>query len=283
MEALIEIQSTGIFRFVGSPVYGKQDFGYAPGGAADRFSLATGNILLQSPEGAPALEMVLAPGIKFKTACCFILTGGKCSDVVLSETNNNKTVAHGVVYLAPAGSRLVFGKKFYGLRTYLCIRDTTDGGRHLVGTRRGSFSEVAHWPHPQGRIRVVKGPEYEVLVRPEDFISGTWSCAAAMDNMGIRLSGKPVATRNPLGTMISAPVDDGTIQLTPNGPIILLRERQTCGGYPRIFSVISSDIDLLAQYQPFQKIQFAVVSLEAAREIARLRASDLADLKRRFL
>ncbi|MDE4998803.1 hydrolase, partial [Francisella tularensis subsp. holarctica] len=72
--------------------------------------------------------------------------------------------------------------------------------------------------------------------------------------------------------MISQPVTDGTIQLAPSGPLVLLRHRQTVGGYPCIAYVIEADISKLSQYTPGYKIRFNLVSLEEAiSENTRLR------------
>ena len=61
--------------------------------------------------------------------------------------------------------------------------------------------------------------------------------------------------------MISSPVADGTVQMSPSGPIILLRDRQTIGGYPRIFNVISVDINRLAQLGPRDFIKFQMLKI----------------------
>jgi allophanate hydrolase subunit 2 len=83
--------------------------------------------------------------------------------------------------------------------------------------------------------------------------------------------------------MISAPVNDGTIQLAPSGPIVLLRNRQTVGGYPRILNTISADLDLLAQYGPLQSLRFRLVTMEEAWVIARTKKVDLDRLRRDYL
>jgi allophanate hydrolase subunit 2 len=83
--------------------------------------------------------------------------------------------------------------------------------------------------------------------------------------------------------MVSAPVNDGTVQLTPSGPIILLRQRQTVGGYPRVLNVISADVDLLGQYAPFQFLYFRLVSLKEAQHAARTKKEDLERLRKRFI
>ena len=82
--------------------------------------------------------------------------------------------------------------------------------------------------------------------------------------------------------MISEAVADGTVQLTPQGPLVLLRHRQTIGGYPRIFNVISADVDMLAQYGPQSLIQFQKVTMTKANNALRQQQKDLKDLKARF-
>ena len=67
--------------------------------------------------------------------------------------------------------------------------------------------------------------------------------------------------------MLSEGVTYGTIQVPPNGqPIILMADRQTTGGYPKIGQVISADLPSLAQLRPGATIQFKEVSLEEAEK-----------------
>ena len=80
--------------------------------------------------------------------------------------------------------------------------------------------------------------------------------------------------------MISSVVADGTVQLTASGPYVLLRHRQTLGGYPRILNVISADVDLLAQLAPGQPVRFRMVEIEEARQAARLKHRELEAFKR---
>lgn len=102
-----------------------------------------------------------------------------------------------------------------------------------------------------------------------------------MDKMGMRLAGKHRLKCN-LANMVSEAVADGTVQLTPSGPIVLLRHRQTTGGYPRIFNVITADIDLLGQYGPNQVIRFSQVSREEACEFARQKEMVLEQIRRQL-
>ncbi|TFG80891.1 MAG: hypothetical protein E4H23_00925 [Chrysiogenales bacterium] len=257
----------GIADSVSLPRYGRQDLGYSPGGAMDCFSLQRGNLMLGNPVAAPALEMIAPPKIEIIKSGCFVLTGASCQ-ARLHSKNTEQDVEHSRVYLVQPGDRIVFGDKQYGMRTYFCYRACRKKEALLKAGTVLPFASMADWVDPQGRIRVLPGPEYGCLKNAQFFFDGLWRTTAHMDKMGIRLSGGPRLICS-LDNMVSAAVADGTVQWTPDGPIILLRHRQTTGGYPRIFNVISADIDLLGQYGPNERIRFLEVSREEACEIAR--------------
>lgn len=87
------------------------------------------------------------------------------------------------------------------------------------------------------------------------------------DRMGYRFDGE-VLNREIEQEILSSPVTFGTIQV-PNGgqPIILMADRQTTGGYPRIGNVISVDLPLLAQLKPGDYVTFEKVSIEEAEQL----------------
>lgn len=319
---LLETVGTGFFSWKGPPCYGSQDLGYSPGGVQDRFSFHTGQILLGTDTDTPwpALEMIHPPRlVRFRLDCCFVLTGGKVEagldrsgddrhrgseqdqgrsepDALAAET----TVEQAVVYHAPAGSELRFRRRVYGFRTYLSCRPAPPDPGKLAGRSRGPYHRAARWPHPAGRIRVIAGPEITSLADPEAFLGIRWRTSGEMSDMGIRLepardtgvdgSDQPGSDRfNPDRAMqvreeqlISAPVCDGTIQMTPSGPIALLRERQTTGGYPRVAVVVGADVDMLVQMGPGRIFSFLPVTLEEALIIGRQWRDDLKRLGERF-
>jgi allophanate hydrolase subunit 2 len=276
-----DVLGHGLFWEKGAPLFGRQDLGHSPGGALDQFSLATGNILLDNEPSTPGLEIVLAPRLRFHEDACFVLTGGRLEALLVDgQGGDPQSVEHARVYRARAGSVLQFGLRRYGFRTYLCYRRSVGRCGSVVGRIRGKFSEVARWPDARGGIRVLPGPEYSCLSDPSSFFTIPWKISVDSNDMALRL----LADR-PLGgirDMISAPVNDGTIQLAPSGPLVLLRSRQTVGGYPRVLNVISADLDLLAQYEPGQHLCFRRSSLEEARSAARVKKADLQRLSRRF-
>ncbi|MDA8432483.1 MAG: hypothetical protein M0Z60_05910 [Nitrospiraceae bacterium] len=281
----VEVIGSGLVKAVGPPIYGRQDIGFSPGGPMDRFSVCTGNVMLGNEDFSPAVEIVFAQAIEFKRDCVFVLTGAKRRDAALvrHEDSSSVPLLHGAAAEARQGDRLIPGPAEYGFRTYLCLRhcDAGDPPSHLIGRVRPPFHEIATWPDPSGRIRVVRGPEYDRLEDPAAFLNQPWIATAEMSGMGVRLSpagGFPLAAK--LGDMVSAPVNDGTVQLTASGPIVLLRCRQTIGGYPRIFNVIGADVDLFGQYGPNRIIHFREVSREEAVKAAVRRYEDLERFRR---
>lgn len=100
------------------------------------------------------------------------------------------------------------------------------------------------------------------------------------DRMGLRFEGPKLALREPL-EMISEAVAFGTVQVPPDGnPIVLMADRQTTGGYPKIASVATVDLPLLAQLAPQQAVRFALIPLQEAQRLDQGRERALADLAR---
>ena len=98
-------------------------------------------------------------------------------------------------------------------------------------------------------IRIFLSSEY--LIKPES------------DRMGYRLEGPPVKPGE--ADIISDGIPLGAIQVPADGsPIILLADRQTTGGYPKIATVISPDIGKLAQAKPGDRLVFRQVTVEEA-------------------
>ena len=118
-------------------------------------------------------------------------------------------------------------------------------------------------------IRVVKGQQYDWFTPAsiQDFFQEPYLITLQSDRMGYRLDGKPLERRDKK-ELVSEPVTFGSIQVPADGkPIILLADRQTAGGYPKIASVIHADLVRLAQRQPNYKLHFKEVSLAEAEHL----------------
>lgn len=126
-------------------------------------------------------------------------------------------------------------------------------------------------------IRVVPGPQHDHFSRDSlsAFFAATYVVSNAADRMGIRLEGAPIAHRDGCGhEIISDAIVPGSIQVPGNGlPIVLLADAQTAGGYPKIATVISTDLSRLAAMRPGDKLCFTPINAEEGERIAR-RARD---------
>ncbi|QUG41482.1 biotin-dependent carboxyltransferase family protein [Psychrobacillus sp. INOP01] len=115
-------------------------------------------------------------------------------------------------------------------------------------------------------IRVIKGTEFERFNKESQHKLWTevFTISLQSDRMGYRLEGQSLSLSENF-ELLSEGVTFGTIQIPPSGqPIILMADRQTTGGYPKIGQVISADLPTLAQLQPTATIQFKEVTLEEA-------------------
>ncbi len=118
-------------------------------------------------------------------------------------------------------------------------------------------------------IRVVEGPQMHLFAPDSvrDFFAGTFKVLPQSDRMGYRLQGEPLRLAAPV-EMISEPVTFGTVQVPPDGnPIVLMADRQTTGGYPKIAQVITVDLPLMAQVQIGGSVRFRLVGLREAQEL----------------
>jgi allophanate hydrolase subunit 2 len=113
------------------------------------------------------------------------------------------------------------------------------------------------------------------------FYGSTFQVSPRSDRMGYRLEGNAVAA--PAGERLSEGIAYGAVQVPPDGqPIVLLNDRQTIGGYPKLGTVLSPDCWKLAQCVPGATVRFEVISLESAQALVEeaKRARDTTVLKR---
>ncbi|MBA9025902.1 5-oxoprolinase subunit C family protein [Peribacillus huizhouensis] len=115
-------------------------------------------------------------------------------------------------------------------------------------------------------IRVIKGPEFDRFDEKskKTLFSEPYVLTTQADRMGYRMEGPPLSLAKEF-ELLSEGVTYGTIQVPPDGnPIILMADRQTTGGYPKIGQIISADLPSMGQLQPNAKIHFKEISHEEA-------------------
>jgi antagonist of KipI len=119
-------------------------------------------------------------------------------------------------------------------------------------------------------IRVICGNEFGLLTATAEisFLRDSFELTNDCDRMGYRLAGTPLHLLDDL-QMVSSAVTFGTIQMLPDGQlIILMADHQTSGGYPRLGNVASVDLPLLAQCGPGDTLRFSLISIEEAEGLA---------------
>lgn len=280
---------------------GLERFGVTRGGAADRGAVILGNQLVRNDPDAAGLEMTLAgPRLRFNQDTVVALTGAD-----LGALLNGSHLPRWQPVLVRSGDELGFGAPAgEGARAYLCVA----GGLlvpEVLGSRAtdltGRFGGVAGRPLQAGdelpvgtasappetllrrhlnqpppdypssvALRVVLGPQEHRFTSAglTAFHSEIFTASTKADRMGVRLTGPEVELSHG-ADMLSEGIAPGSIQVPGDGqPIALLTPRQTVGGYPKIATIISADLDRLAQVRPGNKITFTAIDAADARKIA---------------
>jgi 5-oxoprolinase (ATP-hydrolysing) subunit C len=127
---------------------------------------------------------------------------------------------------------------------------------------------------------VVLGPQDnyfapEMIAR---FLDTTWRVSATSDRMGYRLDGPPLSHAKGFN-IVSDGIAHGAIQVPGNGqPLVLLSDRGTTGGYPKIATIITPDLGRCGQTGVGQPLRFTSISITEAQALARAFYRDLAAL-----
>lgn len=114
-------------------------------------------------------------------------------------------------------------------------------------------------------MRVVPGPQEDHFdaEATSSFLAGPWRVGPTSDRVGCRLEGPPLRHAGP-AEILSDGMVPGSIQVPPDGrPIVMMADGPTTGGYPKIATVVSADLPLLAQLVPGEgQVRFEAVRVE---------------------
>jgi biotin-dependent carboxylase-like uncharacterized protein len=285
---------------------GYQRYGLSNAGAMDRTSLAIANALVgNKPDGA-AIEFAVFGGelVVEGGETRVAIAGADCPLDVDGEpvpALTSRRVAAGSVirisaaragvfaYLAVGGSFDVapmLGSVSVHLRTGIGGLDGTPlkaGDALPLRSHRieGPELELAANPDPApGPIRIVLGPQDDLFSQAgiETLLSSEYQITAEADRMGYRLSGPKIAHADGFN-IVSDGIVTGSVQVPGTGvPIVLLADRQTTGGYPKIATIVRADLGRFVQMRPGSKVRFAAVTLQEAVALARGEARRLEHL-----
>lgn len=291
---MIEVIKPGFFTLIqDNGRKGYRRFGIPECGSMDHYNATLANWLVNNPSDAALLELTIAgPKLLFNQKCKIAVTG---ADMTPMLNGDNIRLYESITI--KTGDILSFGRLIHGCRSYLAVEGGLEG-EYFLGSRStytlasmGGFEgrklkagdmliiknvhmnpealrtvpEHLHTKFPMPwKIRFIEGPEFEYIDEESPMgIAEEFLVHQNSDRMGIRLSGffGEVIEKE----IISSPVNKGTIQLLPdNDLMILMNDGQVSGGYPRLGNVISTDLHLMAQVKPGDKISLMKVSREKA-------------------
>jgi biotin-dependent carboxylase-like uncharacterized protein len=138
---------------------------------------------------------------------------------------------------------------------------------------------------PRTELRAIAGPQSDHFSAGavEQFFNSEYTVSNSADRMGMRLEGLPLEHARAIN-IISDGIAPGSVQVPGNGlPIVLLADRQTVGGYPKIATVVSADLPALGRLRIGTKIRFASVTIEEAEAARRALMAEIEGLPRKIV
>lgn len=285
--------------------------GVSRSGAMDVVALDAANALLGNDKNATTIEVAAFPfRLRFLTGTTVALTGA-----VAEARLDGRRLAPWWAVGVQAGQELVIDPPAIGARVYVAAGGGIDvpsllggratdlksgyGGHEGRGLKRGDRLPLGAVPSgrlpdggfgslpPPGRsevgrsVRVLPAaewPDFSEEAR-QCFLSVAWCVTAEADRQGCRLDG-PELMRERRRELLSHGIVPGTVQVPPSGrPIVQLAEANTCGGYPKIATVIEADLWRLGQAIPGDELGFTVVGRDEALAALREATDWLAGLR----
>lgn len=291
--------------------FGHQHLGIQPTGCMDLVAAAIANYLTGNQKNELVLECFFpAAQIQFKQNTCIAISGAD-----FMPTLNNQLISINQPVFVKAGDILRFIKKKNGTCCYIAFKDglfvtpwLNSGSTNLVAgvggfngrlLQKGDIIPLANSANTKNEqpinwlanansfynnhsiIRIIKGPEWDWLSEDakNTITSAEFSIAPNSNRMAYTLTGHLLKQKQP-SELVSTAVTKGTIQLLPNGTLmVLMADHQTTGGYPRVLQIIKAAIPSFVQQQANNKISFSVVDMQTAAALLLKQERDLLKLK----
>ncbi|WP_434668422.1 biotin-dependent carboxyltransferase family protein [Paraburkholderia sp. A3BS-1L] len=305
-----------LIQDLGRPGY--LDNGLSRGGAMDGLALSVANAMVGNEPDEAGIEISLFP-FRFRPSedLDFAIAGADCvvrveDEIVAPWWGRSVRAGQTVVierprrgaraYLAIGGGidvEPVMGSRSTDLKANF-------GGMEGRGLKRGDTLKARQAPgRPRRRasglgvvpkdvptfwrelsagyvsVRVLEGAEYALFTASarQCFEQSDYEITADANRVGYRLSGSALPLQTPV-ELLSHGIVPGTVQVPPSGqPIIQLAEANTCGGYPKIATVIEADLWKLAQAPVGCRIRFQITDIDTAVAALREQAVELGRIR----
>lgn len=277
--------------------FGLQRYGISAAGPIDPLSMRIANALVGNALGEAVVELTLSGGTyRVEAEHCRLVVAGADMPLTIDGAKAESYRAHDL----PRGSVVSIGFARKGMRAYLAVAGgfaiapvlgsrSTHLRSHLGGLEGRALKAGDALPLRQpraagrpltlreqnrpvfiGPVRVLLGPQDDAFTPAgiETFLSSVYTVTSKTDRMGCQLDGPPIEHRNGFN-IISDGIVNGSIQVPGSGtPIVLLADRQSTGGYPKIATVVSADLARIGQARIGEPIRFEAVSEEEAARSA---------------
>ena len=262
--------------------FGFAKYGVPQSGAMDQFSFEFANLLLGNDKNDACIEWVIQPPtLQFNSNTRICLTGAEMdaflndqkvemyqqimvskNDILTLRNCRNKQYGYVGIRNGFLMDDVMGSKSFYDSITpisklikgseleYNCCVDPITSYSHLSAPNNQNEDHF---------IEVFKGPEFDQLTSEvKDLLLKSWfTITGASNRMAVQFK---ESISNTLPQILTSPVLPGTVQLTPSGKLmVLMRDCQTTGGYPRVLQLTETAINTLAQTRINEQIQFQLV------------------------
>lgn len=260
-----------------------QPIGVPMGGAMDRESAKNANALLENTPEAAVLEITMTGPVLAFTENAWVAFSGAIFPIYIDQ---NKAAYNTPIWIK-AGQELRFGRLEKGVRLYMAIKggflsDLLLGSRsmqthlspiiklekgmelqHTSGEKDQAIilEKKSNTPLGAKKILAFQGPEFKYLnpEQQESLNQQTFKVSNLNNRMAYQLLPSLSAFEK---NQLTGPVLPGTVQITPSGNVmVLMREAQTTGGYPRILQLTQESINALAQLKTGDSFRIKILPL----------------------
>ena len=277
---MIKVISKGLYTTIQDKGrFGYRNIGVPSSGYMDSESAETANLIINNPKDNPLIEATLiGPTLEFKKSAVICITGGE-----FSPTLNDIKISTYSAIEVNKGDILKINNSSIGSRCYISIQGTIIS--HTILGSKSFYHQITNsniiedgdiflfkknirtleqkYTHKKFElnktINVFRGPEFECLSKESIKTLFNEEFSIGINNrMAYNLLEK---IQDGVNSIISSGVIPGTVQLTPSGNIIILhRDSQTTGGYPRILQLNEKSLNDLAQLRTGDNIRFKLLN-----------------------
>ncbi|MCH9659326.1 MAG: biotin-dependent carboxyltransferase family protein [Bacteroidetes bacterium] len=261
--------------------FGYRSLGVPISGAMDHRAMMLSNVLVGNPVNTAVMECTLqGPSLVFNVDATIAITGAHFAPKV-----NRKNVDLNTILIVKKGDMLTLGTSEVGVYGYVAVQGGWNMDQVLGSVSqfkgissmprlvKGAVLKVGRHSHlnkhdhieafaisSKTHIDAYAGPEFGVLTKREQMAleQTEFYVGRESNRMAYRLTHDIIINAPEI---ITAPVQPGTVQLTPSGDLmVLMRDAQTTGGYARVLQLTNHAVDVLSQKRSEETIRFNILT-----------------------